>query len=251
MDRERLWHSYQINRDSGYRDKLIESYLPLVKKIVDRMTLKLPPHWDYEDVISHGIIGLIEAVERFNPSKGVKFETFATIRIRGAIIDALRDASLIPRKLSDDLSKVARAIESLEQENGMEASSEQIAEKLNMSVKEVDEILAAFAHLSCISLQETLKFDSSDGEDVLLIDTLSGPEQYEPENQIAWSETKSKLVEAINNLPKKEQIILALYYHEELTLKEIAYIMDITESRVSQIKSKVLLKIRSFLEKGN
>lgn len=132
MGMEQLWKSYQANKDMVTRDRIIESYLPLVKKIVGRMSLKLPPHWDNEDVISYGIIGLIEAVERFIPAKGVKFETFATLRIRGAILDALRDSTLIPRALSENLSKVSRIIERLEQEKGMEITSEEIARALDM-----------------------------------------------------------------------------------------------------------------------
>ncbi|MBS3971203.1 MAG: FliA/WhiG family RNA polymerase sigma factor [Clostridia bacterium] len=250
MGREQLWMSYQGNRDLATRDKIIESYLPLVKKIVGRMSLKLPSHWDNEDVISYGIIGLLEAVERFIPAKGVKFETFATLRIRGAILDALRESTLIPRGLSENLSKVSRTIERLEQEKGAEITSEEIARALNMSVKEVDEIIIAFSHLSCVSLQESLRTDGFDSEDLSLIDTLPAPSQYNPEEQVQWLETQEKLIKAIDELTEKEKLILALYFHEQLTLKEIAYIMDITESRVSQLKSRVLLKIRLFLEKG-
>lgn len=250
MGREQLWMTYQGNRDLTTRDKIIESYLPLVKKIVGRMSLKLPSHWDNEDVISYGIIGLIEAVERFIPAKGVKFETFATLRIRGAILDALRDSTLIPRGLSENLSKVSRTIERLEQEQGAEITSEEIAKALNMSVKEVDEIIIAFSHLSCVSLYESLRTDGFDNEDLSLLDTLPAPSQYNPEEQVQWLETKEKLIEAIDELTEKEKLILALYFHEQLTLKEIAHIMDITESRVSQLKSRILLKIRLFLEKG-
>ncbi|KUO52520.1 MAG: hypothetical protein APF76_05670 [Desulfitibacter sp. BRH_c19] len=250
MEREQLWKSYQLNKDLLIRDNIIESYLPLVKKIVGRMTLKLPLHWDREDVISYGIIGLIEAVERFIPAKGIKFETFATLRIRGAILDALRDSTIIPRGLSENLSKVSRTIERLEQEMGTETTSEDIAKVLNMSVKEVDGIIMAFAHLSCVSLQESLRIDGTEGEGLALIDTLAAPSMYNPEEQVAWKETQDKLIKAIDELTEKEKLVLAMYFHEQLTLKEIAYIMNITESRVSQLKSKILLKIRLFLEKG-
>ncbi|MEW6623101.1 MAG: FliA/WhiG family RNA polymerase sigma factor [Bacillota bacterium] len=250
MDREHLWKSYQINKDPFSKDKIIESYLPLVKKIVGRMTLKIPPHWDEEDVISYGIIGLIEAVERYIPSKGVKFETFATLRIKGAVLDALRDSTIIPRGLGENLSKVSRAVEKLEQETGAEVSSEQIAAELKMSVKEIDEVMVAFSHLSFVSLHESLHMDGNENEDVMLIDTIPSDSQYDPAEQASWSETKRQLVEAIKSLTDKERLILALYYYEELTLKEIADVLDVSESRVSQLRSRTLLKLRLFMEKG-
>lgn len=242
-----LWKEYTEKRNLEIREKLLINYLPLVKYVAGKMMLSLPSSVDYNDLLSAGVMGLIGALERFNPEQGVKFETFVLPRIKGAILDELRILDWAPRSLRSKARMVERANEHLEKELGREVSDQEIAEELKM---ELDEYKAVQRDLSMASL---LSLDGSRAEQsdhlTSMYDLLENPLSDNPYRSLEHEEIKKLLIEAIENLNEQEKLVMALYYYEELTLKEIGRVLNITESRVSQIHSKALESLKAALEK--
>ncbi|MGI6452791.1 MAG: sigma-70 family RNA polymerase sigma factor [Syntrophomonadaceae bacterium] len=225
--------------------KIMEAYLPLVKQIVDRIDVKLPQHWDKEDMIGYGMLGLMEAIKRFKPEKGVQFSTFASIRIKGAILDALRKDTPLPRTLWQKVRRITETMEQIYQVTGQEASIEVVAEKLGMGKSEVEEALEAYRLLSHISLEQSLGF--SDSYEMTVADTLESKTWEGVEAQILEKEQKEQLTRAIAELDERQRLVLTLYFYEELTLKEIAQVLDLGVSRISQIKTMALANLRKKL----
>lgn len=229
----------------GNRHSDPQQYLPLVKKIVDRIDVKLPEHWDKEDMIGYGVLGLMEAIQRFQPGKGVKFSTFASLRIKGAILDALRRDSPLSRGRWETVRRIAEAIERLSQSTDLEFSLDTIAKELNISKSDVTEALDSVKLLSHLSLEQTLNLD--DSNEIKIRDTLTISTDL-PEETVIKKEQISRLSKAINELEERQRLVLTLYYYEELTMKEIAKVLNITVSRVSQIKTLALVALRKKLE---
>ena len=241
-----LWKEYTTNRNLRLREKLLLQYLPLVKYITSKMMLSLPTCVDYNDLLSAGIMGLIGALERFNPDQGVKFETFVLPRIKGAILDELRALDWAPRSLRYKARLVEKASEQLEKELGREASRHEIANKLNMQVEHYDKVLHVLSKASLLSLDGN-RVEENNSNFTSMYDLLENPESEDPEDTIECEETKKLLVRAIENLNEQEKMVMALYYYEELTLKEIGQVLNITESRVSQIHSKAVVTLKPTL----
>lgn len=222
-----------------------QEYLPLVKKIVDRIDVKLPSHWEREDMIGYGLLGLMEAVERFQHDRGVKFSTYASIRIKGAIMDALRRDAPVSRGNWDNIRKITEAMEHISQFEGREASLEEIAERVGMKKKEVEEALESLKFLSHTSLDQLIGI--SEESDIKLMDLISTEKKEEPEEKILKYEQIEMLGRAISQLDKRQKQVLTLYYYEELSMKEIAAVLNVTVSRVSQLKTMALVNIRKIL----
>jgi RNA polymerase sigma factor for flagellar operon FliA len=209
-----------------------QQYLPLVKSIVDRMDISIPDFWDKDDMISYGVLGLLEAVRRYKPEEGFQFATFAAKRIKGAILDALRRDSPLSRNCWQKVQKITDAMEKISSASGQEATTDEIAQMVNMDRLEVDEALRSFQLMASVSLEQTLGLN-----DIKLMDTLAEPIGDSPDISIIEAEQTRLLAEALASLEYRQRQVLTLYYYEELTLKEIAAVLNVGVPRVSQLKS--------------
>jgi len=247
LDSAVLWESYLSNGETEIRDKLLVKYFPLVKYVAGKMMVTLPTSVDYEDLVSAGVIGLIGALDRFKPELGVKFETFVLPRIRGAILDELRKLDWAPRSLRSKARKFEQAISQLEKENGRSIAEHEIIERMEVSEKDFIALLRDINNASLVSLdgpgiEESDQINS-------MYDLIEDKESGNPYKHIEKDEIMDLLVLTIERLPEQEKIVMALYYYEELTLREIGQVLNITESRVSQIHSKAIGSLRNHLVK--
>lgn len=223
-----------------------EDYLPLVKYIVGRMQVKLPPFMDQEDLISSGIFGLLDAIEKYDPARGIKFETYATLRIRGAVLDAVRKANWAPRSTYEQLKNYNRTLQQLEQKYGREVSEQEIADEMAVSLEEINRILMDVNTLSVESLDNF--FLTSEEGQLTLGDTVEDEDSADPEKEYEETELKEALANAIKRLNEKDRLLLNLYYYEGLTLKEIGQVLEVSESRVSQLHARALNRLREELK---
>jgi RNA polymerase sigma factor for flagellar operon FliA len=243
-DPHNLWTEYKKHNTIESRNELILKYSYLVKRVVSRLTyINNPsnPSLDMEDLISYGILGLIDAIERYDPSRNVKFETYATFRIKGAIIDQLRKQDWVPRSLRTKTKQLSEAIDAVEKELGRSASDQEIAQTLGVSVEELRKTMVEVHSFAVASLEEQLYEIAS---------SLAVPSRYDdPEHVVQANELKRYLAKAIEELPEREKMVISLYYFEELTLKEIGMVLGISESRVSQLHTRALLKLKNKLSR--
>jgi len=251
-EEERKWREYKKTKDIKIRNFFIEKYSPLVRYVVSNMNIYVNDQSDYDDLIGWGIEGLIDAIDRFDPDRGVKFKTYAIIRIRGSIYDKLREMDWIPRSVRQIEKEYQKAVSELQYELGEKPTEEMIAERLGFSLEELKEnalkLQNAKNYIS--SLDNVIFPDSSSSENsITLEDVLEVPyEDANPETLAIKNEIIEKIKEAIKELPEKELQVIMLYYHEELTLKEIGAILNVTESRVSQLHARALELLREKLK---
>jgi RNA polymerase sigma factor FliA len=244
-----LWLEYRRTKDTTLRDRLIVNYAPLVKYVAGRLGSGLPAHVEEADLVSYGLLGLIGAIQRFDPDRDIKFETFAMSRIRGAIIDELRALDWVPRSVRSRAREIERAIAELEAKLGRAPSDEEIAAKIGISPDELEDSLTDISRSSIAALDE-LWTVSDAGDQVSLIDTIEDPTGARPAEVLDEAETKELLADAISRLPEREKLVITLYYYEELTLREIGEVLGVTESRVSQLHTKAVLRLKSRLGGG-
>jgi len=234
-----------VNKAAAYtqfdnKTSVVEQYAPLVKRIAHHMLARLPPSVQLDDLLQSGMIGLLEASSKFDGSKGAKFETFAGIRIRGAMIDEIRRGDWVPRSVHRNHRRVAQVIDELEQELGRDALDTEIAEKLDMSLNEYHHILNDVSVGKIIGIE-----DLGVSQDVLVTEGDTPDETFE---SLAQTQFQSAMVEAIKTLPERDALVLSLYYDEALNLKEIGAVLDVSESRVSQILSQAMLRLKGKLK---
>ena len=241
-----LWQEFRKTKDQELRDRLILTYAPLVKFVAGRVGASLPSHVDEQDLVSYGLLGLIGAIERFDPDREIKFETFAMARIRGAIIDELRSLDWVPRSVRTRARQIERAIAALEKELHRAPTDEEIAKKLGVTEEELDDSLLEISRSSVGALDE-LWSPSAGGDSIALIDTIEDETGPDPEVSLEQAEVKEALAEAISDLPEREKLVVTLYYYEELTLREIGEVLGVTESRVSQLHTKAILRLKAHL----
>lgn len=239
------WQLYKASGSDVARDSLVETYAPLVKQIAGRLQIGLPSTVEMGDLVGYGMLGLLDAMQKYAPDMGVKFETYASLRIKGAILDGLRAHDWAPRSLRQKGRQYAQAIAKLEGCLGRSASDAEIASSLGISVQEFEQTLGELSGLTLLSLEQPLDSDENTG---VLGDMLAQPVGSDPHSQIEKQELLAELAEAIDTLPERERLILSLYYYEELTLKEIGAVLEITESRVCQLHTRALLRLRAKLE---
>lgn len=239
MANDMLWKNYKETRDLSFKQILIEKYIQLVKIVAGRMYNYYGGNVEYEDLVGFGIFGLIDAIDKFDINRDLKFETYAQIRIRGSIIDNLRKLDWIPRGLRKKTKEMEKAINILENKLGRSATTKEIAIELNIDEAEVESILSEISTLNIISLEETL---ISKGDIYENLSDLDSPDKIF-ENK----ELKFLLKDAIENLSEREKTVVSLYYYEGLTYKEIACILEVSESRISQIHSKAILSLKNLL----
>jgi RNA polymerase sigma factor FliA len=223
------------------RENLITSHLPKVKYIADRMAAKLPPSVERDDLYGAGVIGLIDAVERFDATRGIAFTTFAEMRVRGAILDNLRSLDWASRGTRRKAREVQEAYSQLEQEKGDTATEEEVAEKMGIPIAELRETLQDLRGLNVTDLDER-----EEETGLTMLETICDP-NASPLEQYEDSDRRKRLAEAIEKLPQRERQVVALYYVEELNMKEIGAVLEITESRVSQLKSQAVVRLRNAL----
>jgi RNA polymerase sigma factor FliA len=242
-----LWRRYKQDGDDGARERLVVAYAPLVKFIAGRMASGLPSHVEESDLISYGLLGLIGAIERYDPGRQIKFETFAVARVKGAIIDELRSLDWVPRSVRARARDVERAHAALEMKLQRAPTDEEMAEKLNMSVEEFNNALLDIANSSVLALDDLWTFADPEGGggQLSVLDTIQDPNAIDPEAEAHTSELKDRLADSIESLPDRERLVIALYYYENLTLREIGEVLGVTESRVSQLHTKAVLGLRS------
>jgi RNA polymerase sigma factor FliA len=242
------WRRYKQNGDMAARDQLILAYSPLVKYVAGRMSSSLPAHVEEGDLVSYGLLGLIGAIERFEPERNIKFETYAVSRIRGSIIDELRALDWVPRSVRSWARKVEATIARLENELMRAPTDEEIAEALEVDVDEFQEIVNQISCASIVALDEFWNVQGTGQDHVNLIDTIEDAQSPEPARACSIQAVKDTLVAAIQRLPERERIVVGLYYYEGLTLKEIGEVLGVTESRVSQLHTKAILRLRGRIK---
>jgi RNA polymerase sigma factor for flagellar operon FliA len=245
-DTQALWRQFRQTDDPGIRDRLILTYAPLVKYVAGRLGSGLPAHVEEGDLISYGLLGLISAIERYDPDRDIKFETYAIMRIKGAIIDELRALDWVPRSVRSRAREIERAIAELESKLGRAPNDEEIAAKIGISEEELGESLSDISRSSIAALDELWSV-SGEGDQVSLLDTIEDTDAPSPAEALDETDVRETLADAIARLPEREKLVITLYYYEELTLREIGEVLGVTESRVSQLHTKAVLRLRSRL----
>jgi len=243
-----LWERLRKKQDPAAREELIIQYAYLVKYIVERMALTMPAHVETDDLYGYGIFGLIDAIEKYNPESGVKFETYAPIRIKGAILDALRAQDWVPRSVRQQAKLLEKAYYNLECELGRTATDAEICAALGIKLEELAQLLDRINATSFLSLDETFNNDDGNYQPAFL-DGIVDTRSPDPVVQAEQNELKEILAKAIDSLSEQERLVVSLYYYEELTLKEIGRVMGLSESRISQLHTKAILRLRGKLSR--
>jgi RNA polymerase sigma factor for flagellar operon FliA len=243
-----LWRRYKSTSDERARERLVVAYSPLVKYVAGRMSSGLPSHVEEGDLISYGLGGLISAIERFDLTREIKFETYAITRIRGAIIDELRNLDWVPRSVRARARQIERVNMKLEARFQRAPTDEEMAGELEVTVDEFQESLLQISNSTIVALDELWNVQDASGDQVSLLDTLPDRDAPDPEQLIDQSELRDRIADAIAALPEREKLVVALYYYENLTLREIGEVLGVTESRVSQLHTKAVLRLRSKLQ---
>ena len=246
-----LWRRFKGTGDVHARERLVIAYSPLVKYVAGRMASGLPAHVEEADLISYGLVGLINAIERFEVEREIKFETYAITRIKGSIIDELRSLDWVPRSVRARAREIERANAKLEHQLQRAPSDEEMAAELKFTVGEFQDALVQISNSTIAALDELWSVSDSSGDAVSLLDTLHDPDAPDPQELLDASELKDRLADAISALPEREKLVIALYYYENLTLREIGEVLGVTESRISQLHTKAVLRLKSRLQGDN
>lgn len=233
--------------DEFEKEELIKSYLPLVKKVVHRLSGRLPKDVDVREMLNSGIIGLVDALEKYDPRHETNFSTYAQFRIRGAILDSFRSQDWLPRSLRFKSHKIEQAYHRIEQKLGRPATDEEVAEELGVGVDELQKLLGEVGSIVMLSFEE-LGFGH--GEERFQADEWLASKGQDPLNRLMNTEKVSLIARALDRLPEKERLVISLYFYEELNLKEIGEILGVTESRASQIRSRALIRLKNYLKKA-
>jgi RNA polymerase sigma factor for flagellar operon FliA len=239
-----LWRRYKRDGDERARERLVVAYSPLVKYVSGRMASGLPAHVEEADLISYGLVGLISAIERFELEREIKFETYAITRIKGSIIDELRSLDWVPRSVRARARAIERANSKLEHSLQRAPTDEEMARELEMSVSDFQDALLQISNSTIAALDELWTVSDASGDQVSLLDTLQDPGAPDPATVMDTTDLKDRIADAISRLPEREKLVVALYYYENLTLREIGEVLGVTESRVSQLHTKAVLRLR-------
>lgn len=242
---QELWKKYSETKDQGIKEQLIIEYADLVKYVAGRLSIYFGSNVEYDDLVGYGVFGLIDAIDKFDLSKKVKFETYASLRIRGAIIDSIREQDWAPRSLRKKGKELERAYFELENQLGHSASDSEVADKLGITLDDLNKLLQEVNLSQMISLEDYLEQNHETGFDPFSMQR----ETNLPEQRLEVIELKEILADSIDKLPEKEKTVVTLYYYEELTLKEISLIMKVSESRISQLHTKAIMRMRGKLER--
>lgn len=234
-----VWIQYVNTKDATLKGALIEHYVYLVKLVAGRLGIYLNQYVDSDDLIGYGALGLIDAVDKFDPGKNVKFETYASLRIRGAILDAIRKLDWVPRTLRKKQKDIDKAYIEVEGKLGRAPLDEEVAQYLEIDIEEYNELLKEVNISSLISIDEYM----------YQFEAVKDPSAPIPDNYIEDAEAREMLAKFIDSLPEREKKVIFLYYYEELTLKEISHVLEVSESRVSQLHTKAVSRLRAYMQK--
>jgi RNA polymerase sigma factor for flagellar operon FliA len=242
-----LWSSFKDSGSAAARERLILHYAPLVKYVASRVATGLPATVEQADLVSYGMFGLIDALEKFDVTRAIKFETYAIPRIRGAIIDELRAMDWVPRSVRFKAREIEKASSSLEANLKRAPTDREIASFLDMTLPELHDVVTQISFVSVLALDELVSVGADRGESLSVLDTLADVRSTDPTSGIEGQETRLLLASAVNNLSEREKLVVTLYYFEGLTLAEIGEILGVTESRVCQIHTKAVSQLRGLL----
>ena len=237
----------EIEITTENREEVIKQYSPMIKYVANRIAMRLPPHIEVDDLISVGVLGLIDAITKYDPTRGAKFKTYAEFRVRGAILDELRSMDWVPRSVRQKASNIDSVVQKLQSKLGRPPEDEEVAGEMGISLDQFFDTLNETKSMPVLSL-EGLGIAKETGEQQSLLDCLAGKGDTDPQTQIRLNELKEIIAQAIDTLPEKARLMITLYYYEELTMKEIGAVLDVTESRVSQIHSKAVFKLCTELK---
>lgn len=242
-----LWHEYKKTKSVAIRNRLIRQYMPLVKWVAGRVSSGMPESVEFDDLVGFGQFGLLDAINKFDIDKGVKFKTYATTRIRGAIFDELRELDWVPRSVRQRSREIEDAVVELEARLGRTATDAEIAKALNMTEAEYQSAVMKVSGTSILSLNDVWYYSGDDSEHISIGDSIEAPNSLNPDVIVEREEIRRVIIQAINELPKNEKMVIVLYYHEDLTFKEIAQVLSVSESRISQLHSKANEHLRMKL----
>ncbi|HSF26822.1 MAG TPA: RNA polymerase sigma factor WhiG [Actinomycetes bacterium] len=242
-----IWRDFKDSGDPTLRERLILHYSPLVKYVAGRVGVGLPPNIEQADLVSYGIFGLIDAIEKFDLERAIKFETYAISRIRGAIIDELRTIDWVPRSVRSKARDVEKAYAALEAQLHRTPTEAEVAAEMGIALSDLHHIFSQVSFVNVVALDELLSVSGEKGDKLSLVDTLEDTKAEDPVVAFESEETKYLLAKAINGLPEREKIVVTLYYYEGLTLAEIGQVLGVTESRICQMHTKAVLQLRSRL----
>jgi RNA polymerase sigma factor for flagellar operon FliA len=246
MSEDELWALYRRKKDPAIRDAFIRQYAPLVKYVAGKVAANMPSTVEFEDLVGFGVFGLLDAIDKFDPEKNVKFKTYAVTRIRGAIFDELRSIDWVPRSVRQKTKEIEEAVVGLEAKLGRPASDSEIAGSLGLSEDELLKTMLKISGTSVLSLNDVW-YSGDESDKISIGESIESPSSLNPDAAVEREEIKRVIVQAINELPDKEKKVLVLYYYEDLTLKEIGQVLEVTESRVSQLHTKAILRLRAKL----
>ncbi|MDR2109944.1 MAG: RNA polymerase sigma factor WhiG [Spirochaetaceae bacterium] len=241
------WIDYRRTRDPKIREDFIKQYAPLVKYVAGRLAVGMPHNVEFDDLVGFGAFGLLDAIDKFDPSKNVKFKTYAVTRIRGAIFDELRAIDWVPRSIRQKTREVEETIGSLEAKLGRPATDQEIAGSLGMNEDEYLKTMMKISGTAILSIND-MWYTGDENDRVSIMDSIESPSSLNPEVMAEKDEIRRVIADAISELPDKEKKILVLYYFEDLTLKEIGEVLGVTESRVSQLHTQAILRLRARLK---
>lgn len=244
---EKLWREYKERGSREAREKLVLEFIPLVKYVAGRLAIGLPSHVELDDLISYGIFGLIEAIERYDPFRGVKFETYAVARIKGAILDGLRAWDWVPPSLRRKARQLERVFGALEQKLGRAASDDEVAQSMGIDVEELNKLIQSLGQANVLSLDDLWRSSDKVEQGAIGYELVGDTQAPDPSAVVEFEEKKKVLADAISRLPEKERLVVNLYYYEGLTAKEIAFVLGVSPSRISQLHSKAILRLRGRL----
>lgn len=242
-----LWHRYHQHGDNLTENALVEEYLPLVRSVLGRLAMTLPDHVDHDDLHSAGLVGLLHALRHYDPACGTSFQTYARLRIRGAMLDELRRMDWVPRTVHEKARKIQDAMAQLEQRMGRVPNPAEVARELKLSPADYEQLMAEIRPATFVCLDAVC---SGEGDDAGTVgDVIADPDSDGPVEQASRNELKEIILQKLKDLPRAQSKVLALYYGEDLTLREIAEVLGVTESRVCQIHSQAILSIRAYLQR--
>lgn len=241
---EALWREYKLGSEQTAREALIAKYVHLVKYVASRMAISLPPHIEFDDLVSYGVFGLIDGIEKYDYLRGIKFETYCIARIKGSIIDGLRAFDWVPQSVKKKRREVEAAYSRLEAKLGRAATDKEIADYLGLTTEEYGQLLQRIGYTSVLSLNDIIGDDRDGGEGLTLLETVPDTRAEDPAGRYEYTELKHILANAIEKLPEKEKMVVTLFYYEGLMTKEIAAVMELSELRISQLHTKSILRLR-------
>lgn len=243
---DELWVEFKKTRSPALRDAFIRQYMPLVKYVAGKVSVGMPNSVEFDDLVGFGQFGLLDAINKFDPEKNVKFKTYAVTRIRGAIFDELRQLDWVPRSIRQKSKEIEEAIFRLESNLGRPATDAEVADSMGISEDEFQKAVMKVSGTSVLSLNDVW-YSGDDSDRVSIGDTIEAPTSLNPDVIVEREEIRRVIIEAINDLPEKEKKVLVMYYHEDMTFREIGHVLEVSESRISQLHTKANLRLRAKL----